>query len=129
MAKGRYKEDYPGIVGRTYRLLDNTLWQEARWSPPMDCYETKEALFIEVHLPGVRLEDLEVTLSGNMIKISGTRDMKPKDNVRFHRIERPSGSFERTVNLPFSPSEKQISATMKQGVLRITITKNQGVGI
>jgi HSP20 family protein len=126
MAKGPHKKDFVSIEARTLRLLEDSPYGEARWTPPMDFYETEEELRIELHLPGVKIDDLEVNLYKDEIKIKGKRTMAFEEDVQFHRIERPFGIFERTINLPFRPTEDKIDASLKQGVLKIVIKKQTG---
>ncbi len=128
MAKGIYYRDSVSVEARTVRLMENPVSVEGRWTPPMDCYETEEALRIEVHLPGVDLHDIDLTLYQDQLIIKGRRIIPVQDNVQFHRIERPSGVFERRVSLGFSPDEKDIMATLKNGVLNILINKKEKQG-
>ena len=125
MAKGPYQKDSISIEITALRLLENTTYEQGRWTPPLDCYETEDSLMIELHLPGVALHDIDLTLEDNQLIIRGKRAMIAEDNVRFHRIERPFGVFERTIALPFCPDEDNIKAVLEQGVLRITIKKIQ----
>lgn len=125
MAKGTHHRDAVSIEARTIRLMEDPFSTEGRWTPPMDCYETEQDLRINVHLPGVVLEDIDLTLYHNKLIIKGRRTITVEDNVHFHRIERPFGIFERTIMLPFTPDEDDIKATLKNGVLRIVINKKE----
>lgn len=123
MAKKPYNEDFFSIEARTFRLLGDNSFDRGRWSPAMDCYETENELFIELHLPGVKRQDIEVSLLKNKLQIKGKRAIDFEDRVKFHRIERPYGIFERTITLPFCPSEDKIEASLKDGILKIVIKK------
>lgn len=92
--------------------------------PPMDIYETKEHLIIELEVPGIEKENVKITCIEDKIVIEGEKREKfnaPK--IKFIRMERYNGPFKRTVKLPFKPEEKSIKGTLKNGILKIIINK------
>ncbi len=92
--------------------------------PPMDIYETKEKLIIELEVPGMERENLKITCVEDKIIIEGNKREKINaPALKFIRMERYSGFFKRVVKLPFKPEEKDIKGVLKNGVLRITINK------
>lgn len=95
-----------------------------RWTPTSDVVETDDAIVITAELPGVKDEDIEITVQDGMLRIAGTRDMSDEvSEDRYHRIERSYGSFERTFTLPRGTTEKDISAKTAYGVLWVTVPK------
>ncbi|MGB9668095.1 MAG: Hsp20/alpha crystallin family protein [Thermosulfidibacteraceae bacterium] len=91
--------------------------------PLMDIYETEDSVVVEVDLPAVNLDDIKLTVEGSRLVIEGVRDKVVTGNVRYHVMERYFGRFKRIIELPFTPSNNDIKANYKQGVLVITILK------
>lgn len=109
---------------RLYRALEGRHERcdspAAVFTPPLDIVSHPEALEITVELPGVNREDVSVELQGNLLTISGNR--KPAEAGRFYRRERPCGEFKRSLSLP-GVQEQDLSATLKDGVLRVRVKK------
>lgn len=92
--------------------------------PAMDVYETDEEVTVEVHLPGIKREELEITLSGQTLTVKGER--KAEEEVKdehYIRREVHYGSFLRRVTLPESAELDKPEATMSSGVLKISFPK------
>lgn len=90
--------------------------------------ETDNEVCVTADLPGVEQKDIDVSVTDNRITIKGERksekDEKEEDKGReFHRIERTSGSFLRTMTLPFKIDADTVKADFKNGVLTVTIPK------
>lgn len=95
-----------------------------RWAPASDVIETDDAIVITAELPGVKDEDVEITVQNGILRISGERRLEDEvSEDRFYRLERSYGSFERAFALPPGVSEDDISAGVAYGVLKITIPK------
>ena len=94
----------------------------------MDVVETNHAFEVKMDLPGVDTEDVEIQIDNNTLTVRGERseEKEEKDEDKlFHRVERYSGSFSRSVVLPNSINEDETIAEFKDGVLRITIPKTE----
>ncbi len=92
--------------------------------PMLDIYETDEQVKVDVSLPGMKAEDIHVTLSGNVLRIEG--EYKAKDEVnedQFFRREMRYGSFERQVILPESADVSQPTSEFENGMLTIAFPK------
>ena len=90
--------------------------------------ETDKEICITVELPGLEEKDVDVSISGNRISIKGEKksevdEKKGEEGREFHRIERKSGSFQRIMNLPFKVDSDKVIATVKNGILTVTIAK------
>lgn len=71
------------------------------WEPPVDVFDTDEALWIIVALPGVEADRIEITLDGGTLTIAGERSIPPPcRRATVHRLEIPHGRFERSIDLP-----------------------------
>ena len=96
----------------------------ATWAPVLDISERKDAYLITVELPGVALDDLQVTMQASLLTIHGERYFAHDSSEQHvHRIERRYGSFRRSITLPAHVVADQIQATMDGGVLEILVPK------
>ena len=114
------------------RLFDR-LWDDfgmpiatrvEREMPSIDLSETEETLIIRAEVPGISPEDLEISITDNMLTIKG--EMKQVDNEErgdYHRMERRYGLFSRTLHLPCKIVADDVDATYKKGVLSIVMPK------
>ncbi len=121
-------------VQRLFRELFESIYLEdlsASFSAnvsPIDIYSTKDKLIIELEVPGVKKEDITVIVQDNILIIKWVLNSNlnhrhaenaENDNIRFLCMERRFGKFEKFLLLPFSPSDKNVSAVLSNGVLKI----------
>jgi len=93
--------------------------------PQFEIRETKDSYVFKADLPGVRDEDLEITLAQNRLTVSGRREMSESDdNDRFYAIERAYGSFTRTFTLPTDVDAARVDAELRDGVLTLLVPKS-----
>ena len=94
------------------------------WMPPLDISERKEAYLITVELPGVELDDVQITMEGSLLTIQGERHFAhDSSEQQFHRIERRYGAFRRSITLPAHVMTDAVQATAGGGVLQILVPK------
>ena len=94
--------------------------------PPLNIWEEENALYVEAELPGYSLEDLEIYVQGNNeLTLKGRRTQPDLEGGKWHRQERGFGEFDRTVELPEDVDADNVSASFKQGVLRVTLPKKE----
>lgn len=94
------------------------------WSPALDVEETADSFTLHVELPGVRAEDVEVSLEDDVLAISGSRDFyTDKDAEAFRRIERRFGRFHRAVRLPDRVAHDAVEASYRDGLLTVVVPK------
>jgi HSP20 family protein len=96
--------------------------------PAVDMYETKDDVVVKASVPGVKAEDIDVSVVGDILTIKG--EFKQEDNVdkeNYHRRERRFGSFARTLTLPATVDVDKASAEFEQGVLKLTLPKAEEV--
>ena len=92
--------------------------------PALDMWQDDNNLYIEAELPGMKLEDLEIYVSGdNQLGIKGARDVPEYEKASWHRRERTYGQFTRAVNLPCPVDEDNVHASLKHGILTVTLPK------
>ncbi|MDB6020057.1 MAG: Heat shock protein Hsp20 [Pedosphaera sp.] len=96
------------------------------WNPAIDLYEDKESLIVKAELPGMKKEDIDVSLHDGALSISGERKNERKfPEGETQRSERFVGRFQRSVTLPSPVSADQVTAQYKDGVLTITLPKTE----
>ena len=98
--------------------------QSVEFVPRFDVKETKDAYVISADLPGVKDEDLNVSLNGNLLTISGTREEEHQEaGESYYAMERSHGSFARSFTMPDGVDGDSVTADLKQGVLTLRIPK------
>ncbi len=101
---------------------DRDFASEAHWSPNTDVYVTDEGLVIKVELAGMRREDLELTVEGRLLKISGHRpDGCRTSKCTFLAMDINYGTFERVIELPRGYDLRRAQAAYQNGFLRIDV--------
>ena len=104
---------------RTSQLLSG-------WTPALDVYEDKDNFVVKAELPGMKKEDIEVSLHDGSLSISGERKAETKhEDAEVYRAERFFGRFQRTVTLPTAVAADKVKAAYKDGVLTITLPKTE----
>ena len=94
------------------------------WSPALDLYQNNDNVVVRVELPGMRKEDIEISLQDGMLTISGERKSeKHEQSAGYERIERTAGSFKRRFALPDTAQTESIKARFINGVLEVSIPK------
>jgi HSP20 family protein len=94
------------------------------WAPALDISERKDAYLVTVELPGVEVDDLQVTLEDGLLTIQGERYFAhDSSEQQFHRVERRYGAFRRSITLPAHVMEEGIQALADNGVLQILVPK------
>jgi HSP20 family protein len=100
--------------------------REFVWAPAVDVYENDKAYVVEVDLPGLRKEDVRVTVQDGVLTIQGERRLaREEKGVDYHRQERFYGKFLRSFTVPETVDVDRISAEFKDGVLRLTLPKRE----
>jgi HSP20 family protein len=108
-----------------FRGLDRPLsFLGQRAWPALDVAEKEDAVLVRAEVPGMKPEEIEISVYGNTLTISGEkREAKEDQNDGFYHVESTYGSFHREVALPTDVDEKKIEAVCKDGVLSVTLPK------
>lgn len=92
--------------------------------PPLNVYEDTDCLIIKAELPGVKAEDLDISIEGDTLTLQGKRKPRKEDEkISYHRREIETGNFSRAIALPTKVDMEDISAKLKNGILVITLQK------
>jgi HSP20 family protein len=115
------------------RLFEGPLAELARgsrllsgWTPELDIFEDKDNLIVKAELPGMKREDIQVSLHDGSLSISGERKTESKhEDAEVYRAERFVGRFQRTVTLPTPVAGDKVKADYKDGILTVTLPKTE----
>jgi HSP20 family protein len=104
------------------RLMQSALGAEGTVMPSADVVETKDGYEVEIELPGVRREDIDVELIGNELAVTGEFKEREREGL-FRRRTRRVGSFDYRVTLPGEIRDGDVTASLAHGVLTINVPK------
>ncbi|MEW5975365.1 MAG: Hsp20/alpha crystallin family protein [Acidobacteriota bacterium] len=94
------------------------------WSPEVDIYETEDSFVLTAEVPGLNRDQIDIQIQDQILCLKGHRQVSSEPTKQtYHRLERPSGRFERRFMLPDEVDQEQVHATMTLGVLNITLPK------
>lgn len=118
------------------RLFDLSLPEFGRgnalfsgWNPSVDVYQDKDHVFVKAELPGMKKEDIDISLERGMLLFSGERkhEEEQKGEGGAFRSERFFGRFQRSIALPTEVDGNKVTASYKDGVLTVTLPKAEEV--
>jgi HSP20 family protein len=115
-----------GLRREIDRLFEDTFTRDGNnWTPAVDIKENDSDIRIDLELPGLKPEDVEITAENGLLSIRGEKrsERKEGEEGRYHVVERSYGTFMRTFTLPQGVDENQIQAEFNEGVLSIRIPK------
>jgi HSP20 family protein len=121
-----------GRMGRLFSELPGPAWTTEEgltaglWNPQVDVYETAESIVLTADLPGMKENEVDISVEGNLLTIKGERkkeqEVQEKD---YYRVERSYGTFTRSFSLPPTVDAGKIDAAFARGVLKITLPKRE----
>jgi len=94
----------------------------SRWAPALDVYQDKDQFTVVAEVPGLKKDDIELSLHGGVLTISGERKQDKKGEEGY-RNERFFGRFQRSVTLPTSVDGNKVKATYQDGILKVVLPK------
>ena len=96
--------------------------------PLVNISEDHDSVYVRAELPGVKPDDLEITIKDNSLSLRGERKIPAEEkNANFHRRERESGFFRRVLVLPAPVNPAKVAATCKDGILTLKLAKTEAV--
>lgn len=136
----RYEVTPFGVAWDPFQILRGALsWEPFReaeasavdkrtFSPRFDVKEAKDAYVFRADLPGVKQENIEISLTGNLLSVSGHREEDRREQSdTSYASERAYGSFSRSFTLPEGVDGENVTADLKEGVLALTVPKKSEV--
>jgi len=114
-----------GLDELTRTYIDKSKTQNrANVYPALNIFEEADRLIITAELPGIKAQDLNLSLEGETLTIQGKRDSKQNETgISYHRREIESGGFSRAITLPIKVEVEQVGAKLNNGILTITLMK------
>ena len=103
--------------------------EEEAWLPSMDVYEIGDFLVVELELPGIKKEDIKVTILGNLLTVEGVKKESKQNlgngerRISYLLLERKLGRFQRTIELPVTCNTREARAVHEKGILTIEFKK------
>ncbi|MCX7858159.1 MAG: Hsp20/alpha crystallin family protein [Deltaproteobacteria bacterium] len=98
----------------------------SEWLPSIDFSETKNSYVVKAELPGIDPKNIDISLTENMLTIKGEKKQeKEEEGENYHFVERSYGSFTRSIKLPGQVQSDKISASYKNGVLKVVLPKTE----
>jgi HSP20 family protein len=97
----------------------------SEWLPPVDISETETEYLIDVEIPAVARDDVAVSVKDGVLTVTGERKFEKETDGKRHRVERQYGRFSRSFRLPENVDEEHISASSKEGVLYLVVSKRE----
>jgi len=91
--------------------------------PSVNLWEDGQNAYLEAELPGLGMEDIELLVTGNELTLNGERKPNQEPNASYHRRERATGRFSRTLTLPWEVDAEKVEAKLADGVLTMTLPK------
>lgn len=121
-----YSQELRDLQRRMDRLFD--AGESPLWSPAVDITENEEEIVLQAELPGMKKEEIDISLSGETLTLSGERKFEQTQrNEQYLRIERQYGSWRRTFQLEVPINAAAVTATYIDGVLTVHLPKAQQV--
>lgn len=115
------------VIVETRREIHGTVTWHVRpdiWHPPTDVYETAESVIVRMEIAGMRDEDIEVAVQGEVLMVTGKRS-DSLERRAYHQMEIPFGKFSVVVELPASVETENATAEYKDGFLTIQLPKEK----
>jgi HSP20 family protein len=115
-----FRRPFPSMMARPWTI------EEMEFSPAIDIYEEENDVVVKAELPGMKKEDLDISLSEDAITIAGEKKSEHKTERKgFYRHESSYGSFCRTMALPVDVQTDKVKADFKDGILEIRLPKTE----
>jgi HSP20 family protein len=97
---------------------------QGSWIPPVDIYETADAVVLKAELPGISKDDINVEVKDNTLTLRGEKKFeKEVKEENYYRVERSYGTFQRSFSLPSTVQQDKVKAKFKDGILEISLPK------
>ena len=106
--------------------MPSVKWDESFFNPSVDISETDTQVVVKAEVPGMKRENIDVTLSNGLLTISGEKKSEHEEkNERYHLAESKSGSFRRSFRVSDDIDPKDIDASYKDGILKVVLPKTE----
>lgn len=128
----KYKQSDSDVFNRRFSDIMDEFFNDAvatrqnTFAPSIDISETEKQFIIDVEVPGINKEDIDLKIENDMLTISGERSFeKEEEGKQYHRVESHYGTFNRSFRLPENVDSESVKATYNNGILNITVNKSE----
>jgi HSP20 family protein len=125
----RFRDEMDDLFGRFFGDVGDwpaPLMRAGTWFPAIDVAEREDAVVVKAELPGLKSDDIEISVQGNMLTIAGEKKEEEEEKEEnYYHAERRYGSFRRDIPLPSGADADKVEATFKDGVLVVTVPKTE----
>ncbi|MGD8562721.1 MAG: Hsp20/alpha crystallin family protein [Desulfarculaceae bacterium] len=128
---GKLRKDMDNLWSRFFDGGELSLPRadQGLFAPAVDVKETDKAIEFRAEIPGLKSEEIEVTLTGDVLTIKGEKKSEhEEEDGDYHLVERRFGSFQRSFRLPMEVNRKELKASHKDGVLTVSLPKKEKEG-
>ncbi len=122
----RMRKDMDRLWGSFFHRGVRRTDEDAEWLPSLDVAETKDEIVVKAEVPGMDPKDIDISLSDGLLTIKGEKKQEREEKEEdYHLVERSYGTFTRSIRLPKEVRRDKISASYKNGVLKVTLPKSE----
>ena len=124
MTRRRPFPDFADMHTRLDRLFEDLVatGEKREWTPAVDVIREKDKIVVRADMPGIKPEDIKIEVEGDILTVSGEHEETTEEkDEKFVRRERRYGSFMRSIALPAGVDPDSLTATVKDGVLEVTV--------
>jgi HSP20 family protein len=121
-------KEFESLHDRLMRMFNEFPMEvTSQFNPRIDISEDEKNIYVEAEVPGIRKEDLKISIQDNILTISGEKkhEFEDKKEKNYYRSERCYGSFQRSFTLPADINRDKTEANFEDGILKINIEKSQ----
>ena len=104
-------------------MNDNAKRYERAWQPRADIYETGDQVVLQLDIPGVKADSVDIQCEKGLLNIKGERSFNADERRQYYRVENVYGPFERYFEIPATLNVEQVKATYHEGVLTLEFPK------
>lgn len=116
--RGQMNRIFEGLSGRSFTVPAAGVY------PLMNLTEESDKFYVRAELPGIKADELDISVTGDSLSLGGERKLSPDDEkAKYHRREREAGRFNRVINLPKQVDTEKVVATTTDGILTIVLPK------
>src|SRR5262245_65345632 len=120
---------FEGFFHDPWRAIAGPLARAGSWAPDVDIIDGDREITVRAEIPGIEAKDLDVTVSGEVLTISGQKkEEREEEGKAYFRSERRYGAFRRSLTLPAGIDAQNVSAEYDKGVLTVRIPKTREAG-
>jgi len=121
-----FPDRFDELMSRFFGPEGTELFGGGGWCPALDIIEHDDSVIVKVELPGMKADDIELSLDRNVLTISGEKKEETEETRdNYYHVERSYGKFQRAVSLPGEVDQNKIQAKCENGVLTVSLPKSE----